>query len=40
MALLPFMLLLGAILFYTGSRYYARDLDRTAKIKLRAEKEE
>jgi MFS family permease len=39
MALLPFMLLLGAILFYTGSRYYVRDLDKTAKIQLEAEKE-
>jgi len=40
MALLPFMLLLGAILFYAGSRYYVRDLDRTAKIQLEAEKQE
>jgi MFS family permease len=38
MALLPFMLILGALLFYAGSRYYVKDLDKTAKIKLEAEK--
>jgi MFS family permease len=36
MALLPFMLILGATLFFIASRYYVRDLDKTAKIKLEA----
>jgi MFS family permease len=36
MALLPFMLVLGAILFFAGSRFYIKDLDKTAKIKLEA----
>ena len=36
MALLPFMLILGAILFYTGSRFYVRDLEKTEKINLEA----
>ncbi len=34
LALLPFMLLLGALLFFAGSRFYVKDLDKTAKIKL------
>ena len=34
MALLPFMLVLGALLFFTGSRFYVKDLEKTAKIKL------
>ncbi|HWR74991.1 MAG TPA: hypothetical protein VN276_05110, partial [Bacteroidales bacterium] len=34
LALLPFMLLLGALLFFAGSRFYVRDLDKTAKIRL------
>jgi MFS family permease len=37
LSLLPFMLLLGAILFYTGSHFYLKDLGKTAKIKLEAE---
>jgi hypothetical protein len=28
------MLLLGALLFFTGSRFYVKDLEKTAKIKL------
>jgi MFS family permease len=36
LALLPFMLLLGAILFFMGSRFYVKDLEKTAKIKLEA----
>jgi MFS family permease len=36
MALLPFMLILGATLFFVASRYYVGDLDKTAKIKLEA----
>ena len=34
LALLPFMLLLGALLFFAGSRFYIKDLDKTAKIRL------
>lgn len=34
LALLPFMLLLGALLFFAGSRFYVKDIDKTAKIKL------
>lgn len=37
LAILPFMLMLGAFLFYMGSRYYVKDLNKTAKIKLEAE---
>ena len=37
MALLPFMLLIGAGLFYAGSRYYVKDLEKTAKIQLEPE---
>ncbi len=36
-ALLPFMLLLGALLFYIASRYYVSDLEKTVKIKMEAE---
>jgi MFS family permease len=34
LALLPFMLLLGALLFFAGSRFYVKDLDKTDKIRL------
>jgi MFS family permease len=34
LALLPFMLLLGAILFYIGSRFYVKDIEKTEKIRL------
>jgi MFS family permease len=37
LALLPFMLLLGAILFFTGSRFYVKDLEKTEKIRLEAQ---
>lgn len=37
MNLLPFMLILGAILFYTGSRFYVKDLEKTERIKLEAQ---
>jgi len=37
MNLLPFMLILGAILFYTGSRFYVKDLEKTERINLEAE---
>ena len=36
-ALLPFMLILGALLFYIASRYYVRDLEKTVQIKMEAE---
>ena len=35
-ALLPFVLLLGSLLFYLGSRHYARDLGKVANISLEA----
>jgi fucose permease len=35
-ALLPFVLLLGSLLFYLGSRHYARDLGKVANIRLEA----
>jgi MFS family permease len=34
LALLPFMLILGALLFFAGSRFYVKDLDKTDKIRL------
>ena len=34
LALLPFMLILGALLFFAGSRFYLKDLEKTAKIRL------
>jgi fucose permease len=37
LALLPFMLLLGAILFFTGSRFYVKDIDKTEKVRLEAQ---
>lgn len=37
LALLPFMLLLGAILFFVGSRFYVKDIEKTEKIKLEAQ---
>jgi len=35
--LLPFMLLLGAILFFAGSRFYVKDIEKTEKVKLEAQ---
>ena len=35
--ILPFILMIGAILFYIGSRYYISDMEKVAKIKLEAE---
>jgi MFS family permease len=35
-AFLPFVLLAGALLFYMGSRYYPRDMEKVAKINLEA----
>jgi len=37
LALLPFMLLLGAILFFLASRFYVKDIEKTEKIKLEAQ---
>jgi MFS family permease len=34
LAVLPFILLVGALLFYLGSRYYEKDLEKVAEIKL------
>jgi hypothetical protein len=36
MTILPFMLIVGAFLFYMGSRYYMGDMEKVAKIKLEA----
>ena len=33
-SILPFVLLIGTILFYLGSRYYVSDMDKVAKIRL------
>lgn len=33
-SILPFVLLLGSLLFYLGSRHYVEDLDKVARIKL------
>lgn len=38
LSFLPFMLLLGAFLFWMGSRHYLKDLGKVAKIELHAEK--
>lgn len=34
LSILPFVLVAGSILFYLGSRYYEKDMDKVAKIKL------
>lgn len=34
--ILPLVLVLGAVLFYMGSKYYARDMDKVAKVRLEA----
>jgi MFS family permease len=36
LAFLPFVLIIGAILFYLGSRHYSRDMEKVAKINLEA----
>jgi hypothetical protein len=36
LSILPFVLLAGAFLFYMGSRYYDRDMEKVAKINLEA----
>jgi len=34
LSVLPFVLIIGALLFYIGSRYYAGDMEKVAKINL------
>ncbi len=36
LSVLPFILIIGSLLFYLGSRHYIRDLEKVAKIKLEA----
>jgi MFS family permease len=36
LSVLPFVLLLGSLLFYLGSRHYVRDMDKVTKINLEA----
>jgi MFS family permease len=37
LSILPFVLLVGSVLFFIGSRYYVKDVDKVAKISLEAE---
>jgi len=37
LSILPFVLLIGSLLFYLGSRHYAEDLEKVARIKLEPE---
>jgi sugar phosphate permease len=37
LSVLPFVLLIGAVLFWLGSRYYTKDLGKVAQIALEAE---
>jgi hypothetical protein len=37
LSVLPFVLLLGALLFWIGSRHYVKDLGKVAQIPLEAE---
>jgi len=34
LSVLPFVLILGAVLFYLGSRYYVKDMEKVVKVKL------
>jgi MFS family permease len=36
LSILPFILLIGALLFYLGSRYYEKDMEKVTKIRLEA----
>jgi len=36
LSILPLMLVIGAVLFYFGSRYYQKDMEKVAKIELEA----
>jgi disulfide bond formation protein DsbB len=37
LSILPFVLLIGSTLFFFGSRYYVKDIEKVAKIKLEAQ---
>jgi Na+/melibiose symporter-like transporter len=37
MTILPFSLLIGAMLFFIGSRFYLVDMDKVANVKLEVE---
>jgi MFS family permease len=37
MSILPFVMIIGSLLFYIGSKYYLKDMDKVAKIHLEAE---
>jgi len=36
LSILPFILIIGSVLFYIGSRYYVKDMEKVTKIKLEA----
>lgn len=36
LSILPFMLMIGSVLFFIGSRYYVKDMGKVAKINLEA----
>ena len=36
LAVLPFILMIGALLFYLGSKHYGNDMEKVAKVKLEA----
>jgi MFS family permease len=36
LSILPFVLILGAVLFYLGSRYYVKDMEKVTKVDLEA----
>jgi sugar phosphate permease len=37
LSVLPFVLLIGALLFWIGSRYYVKDLEKVVQVRLEAE---
>ncbi|HVN58432.1 MAG TPA: MFS transporter [Bacteroidales bacterium] len=37
LSILPFILVIGSVLFWMGSKYYTRDFDRTVKVELKPE---
>jgi fucose permease len=37
LSILPFVLLIGALLFWLGSKYYVKDLEKVVQVKLEAE---
>jgi len=34
LSILPFILITGSLLFYLGSRYYEKDMEKVTKVKL------